>query len=109
MSKGLEALYKIANVEMKEQYKATKNGFTYRVISDEYSKELKIIEKELKALEIINRKHVNVTFLKQTFLWSILDEKGLREYNCNFGYDDDGYHSNELTEKEYKLLKEVLK
>ena len=67
-----------------------------------------IIEKELRALEIINRKHVNVTFLKQTFLWSILDEKGLREYNCNFGYDDDGYHSNELTEKEYKLLKEVL-
>lgn len=47
----LQALNNIANIEMKEQYKIYKGGFAYRVVSDEYSKELKIIETALKDYE----------------------------------------------------------
>lgn len=47
----LQALNKIANIEMKEQYKVDKGGFVYRVVSDEYSKELKVIEIALKKLD----------------------------------------------------------
>lgn len=94
MNKGLEALYKIANTEMKEQYKASKNAFVYRVISDEYSKELKIIEKELKALEIIKK-------IIPSFVHTIKSSKD---------YDD---YSNKnivpfISNEDYDLLKEVL-
>ena len=47
----LQALNNIANIEMKEQYKIDKGGFAYRVVSDEYSKELKVIETALKDAE----------------------------------------------------------
>lgn len=77
MSKGLEALYKIANAEMKEQYKVTKNDFVYRVISDEYSKELKIIEKELKEGEVNkNASEILRIIFNAPFIIQTLFEKG---------------------------------
>jgi len=98
----LEALHKIANVEMKEQYKASKNCLVYRVISDEYSKELNTIEKSLKALEIIKNKfHLHI----------VKDEKNGNFYAMvMFAYKDFPqyciYETN--NKEEYDLLKEVL-
>ncbi len=88
MSKGLEVL---------EKYK---RGFV--------TKEYETIEKELKALEIINKKHVNVAFLNQAFLWNDDNERGCCDYNRHSGLDDDGYHTHDLTQEEYDLLTGIL-
>ena len=52
----------------------------------------KIIEKEIKALEIIKKKKVDVSFL----------ELGLEQYNNNLP------KKHKLSQEEYDLLKEVL-
>ena len=75
----LQALNNIANIEMKEQYKIDKGGFVYRVVSDEYSKELKVIETALKEYEGA-KNHI----------------KALNEERM-------------LTQEEYNLLRKVLK
>lgn len=84
----LQALNKIANIEMKEQYKVDKGGFVYRVVNDECPKELKIIEKALKALEV----------LKECF-----DFEGFDEFIPN-----GKWFEKDIQERE-KLLKEMTK
>ena len=98
--KGLEALNKIANIKMKEQYKTIKGGcFVYRVVSDDYSKELKIIEKELKALEIVKNKRVDIVGV---LIYAFNQENGCEFYNSYMSKEI------ELTQEEYDLLKEIL-
>ena len=63
-----------------------------------------IIAKELKALEIIKEKRVNV----RAFLKCCHIEDGLTIYN-NQCDDKQEKESKELTKEEYDLLKEVLK
>lgn len=58
------------------------------------NEELDIIEKELKALEIIRTKHVDISWF--------ITSKNRSTYNLGVG----GIH--ELKKKEYDLLKEVL-
>lgn len=54
-----------------------------------------VIEKELKALEIIKNKEINITLLKES--------EEIEDYNCCCLLT-----SVELTQEEYDLLKEVL-
>ena len=60
---------------------------------DDYKTHFYIIEKELKALEIIKEKKVNIKLL--------LIDKDCELYNMNYGYED-------LTQEEYDLLKEAI-
>ena len=82
--KGLEALEKI-----RQFHKDWKLLFN--------KKELDIIEKELKALEIIKKKRVDIKDLINEFDWS----DGLTSYNERTNHIP-------LTQEEYDLLKEVL-
>ena len=81
-----------------------RNGFIgcpYRNISSDYCEEFEIIEKELKALEIIKTNNVDIEYIKTCFD----DEKGgFKEYNAYVGHDEE----YELAQEEYDLLKEVL-
>ena len=81
-----------------------RNGFIgcpYRNISNDYCEEFEIIKKELKALEIIKTKNVDIEYIKTCFD----DEKGgFKEYNAYVGHDEE----YELSQEEYDLLKEVL-
>lgn len=66
-------------------------------IEENYPDEIKAIEKDLEVLELIKEKAVNVARLN----YAIRTEKGLESYNSFAiieGFD-------ELTRKEYKLLK----
>lgn len=80
---GLEALERV------------KTLLDYQIVSEDIS----IIEKELKALEIIKKKMVDMNLLVETFTYP---KNGLKAYN---GYKINGYN---LTQEEYDLLKEVL-
>ena len=101
MYKGLDLI--------KRQQPEIIDGFpTGNIYIGATKEELTELEKELKALEIIERKNINIAYLKQTFLWDDDREIGCKDYNCHFGYDDEGYHSNELEQEEYDLLKEVV-
>ena len=80
MSKGLEAFDNIKD-EMLEW-------------TEGYEEDLDIVEKELKALEIIKNKKVNVIIL--------MGCDTIEEYNKH------PLTWNKLTQEEYELLKEVL-
>lgn len=80
MSKGLEALLRL---------KLGMGNFMF-------SKEFSIIEKELKALEIIKEKNVDIRGIKETI--------NVHEYNVKFPTTLNEF----LEEQEYDLLKEVL-
>lgn len=107
----LEALEKIANIEMKEQYKADKGGFVYRVVNDECPKEFKVIknaledaEKNKKAFEILKGKNIDPTRIKCA--------ENVDAYNYSI-YPINKTVGIELlpkiTQEEYALLKEILK
>lgn len=61
--------------------------------------ELAELEKELKALEIIKEKSINVLILKYSFL----SEEGVEYYNKHFENKD-----LFLTQEQFDLLREVL-
>ena len=91
MSKGLEALNKIKDcLEIADEVDGD------IVFTGEYEEQesLNIIEKELKALEIIKNKGVDISLFKK------YDDRNLYNYNYKSEY--------QLTQKEYDLLKEVL-
>ena len=76
-------------------------GCPFRNISNDYCEEFEIIEKELKVLEIIKTKNVDIDYIKTCFY----DKKGgFKDYNAWVGHDDD----EDLSQEEYDLLKEVL-
>ena len=76
-------------------------GCPYRCISNDYCEEFEIIKKELKALEIIKTKNVDIDYIKTCFY----DKKGgFKDYNAWVGHDVD----EELSQEEYELLEEVL-
>ena len=89
MSKGLEALDGLRfDVSMSQDIKYI-----------EANKECDIIEKELKALEIIKKKEVNVNTLINCIIGAI---EPLEFYNEKVSAN------LKLTQQEYDLLKEVL-
>ena len=92
MSKGLEALYRLAN-NHREEYLEKDNN----LIED-----VKTIEKELKALEIIISKNVQIILLKNT--------KDFETYNKMLGaaFNKKDIKKMSLTQEEYDLFKEVL-
>ena len=83
MSNGLEALEKIKNWECFVDFELETNG------EKEFANELSIIEKELKALEII----------KPYFTFGTWDKNHVLKYKCYPKY---------LSQEEYELLREVL-
>ena len=92
MNKELEALERLKN------HTISYVGSDYKVSTDsreEQIKDLELIEKELKALEIIKEKEVNV--------FIFLHSGDLETYN-NMVEDN-----RKLTQEEFDLLKEVLK
>ena len=93
MTKGLDELRKI---ELKWQY----GVFTF-------IPNFEIIEKELKALEIIKEKNVNVNM----FISICNFRDGLEKYNELILQEDmtGKKGKNLLTQEEYDLLKEILK
>lgn len=90
MSKELEALDRL--------YCAGRLDLDY-VLNGKQNQDYKIIEKALKALEIIKNKQVNVCYLFQC--------KSLRQYN--FIYKGTNQSELCLTQEEYDLLREALK
>lgn len=94
MDKGLEALKEfrllVANYEDKWSKNTTKH----------FIKCADTIEKELKALEIIKEKNVDVIYLH--YECNCLED--YNEYNQTCELDKDEY----LTQEEYNLLKEVV-
>ena len=91
MSKGLEALKCLIT----DLVKFPDNSLAYAMQKDEVD----TIEKELKALEIIKKKQVNIISLLSSIEW----------YNPSHYNDSVGCPIGcELTQKEYNLLKEVL-
>ena len=85
MSKGLEVLNSLIET------------MPFAFLESNTMKELKIIEKELKALEVIKNKNFDLFYLQ--------DSKDLEMYNdaC-----DSFRNLCYLTQEEYDLLKEVL-
>ena len=85
MSKGLEALERL--------YCAGRLDLCY-VQSEKHKKDYELIEKELKALEIIKLKYADIGWL--------IRSENCSKYNLGVG-------SNQaLKKKEYDILKEVL-
>lgn len=89
----LQALEKIGNAETKDTSFGTE-------IKTNLSNEYRIIENSLKALEIIKKKKVDTYFLMQT---DTLEEYNNSLHTCSW------FPNYELTQEEYKLLKENLK
>ena len=95
--KGLEALEKIRNWKCFIDFEIDTNG------NKEFGKEIAIIEKELKALEIINNKDVNTIIIKNTNNFDDYNKSLLitsTKKNAKYRF---------LIQKEYDLLKEILK
>lgn len=93
MSKGLEALKAIRNVEVcigNDLNTATK----LFEIDHEYDKAFEIIEKELKALVIIKEKDVNIDLLRKCPYIEFYNKK-VNKYR-------------QLTKEEYDLLSEAM-
>lgn len=91
MSKELEALERLKN------HTISYVGSDYKVSTDsreEQIKDLELIEKSLKALEIIKEKRVDIGWL--------IRSENCSKYNLGVG------ESQALKKKQYDLLKEVL-
>ena len=90
MSKGLDALERIKQAEYFIDFELDAK------IKDDYKTELAIIEKELKALEIIKEK-------PQATLWLIQHcDKEMEYEDMLFLFKED------VTKEQFELLKEVL-
>ena len=97
MSKGLEALRRIDKHLIRHEETQEK----------EFSEYISTIEKELKALEIIKNKKVQVAYLHS--MWDDFE----KTFNSNdedvlWLYNEGRPKKEQLTKKEYDLLKEVI-
>lgn len=100
MSKGLEALEYLRFCKIVNGIDCEGNimlDYLFRVKEEKFN----IIEKELKALEIIKKKNVNIGLVN--VLGSV------EQYNQTYVYDNMLNVKWCLTQEEYELLKEVLK
>ena len=97
MSKGLEALE-----ELRDEW-----DFDNSLPKGFVDKRVDIIEKELKALEIIKSKQVDIRSLDNIICLCATDENAIKEYNRCCGEDEEG-NDISLTQEEYVLLKEML-
>ena len=88
MSKGLEALKEIV-FNYVQVFKNNENG------KQMFMEDVHIIEKELKALEIIRNKGLNTWWFKKFNSYEEYKNKGCEDL------------ATELTQEEYDLLKEV--
>ena len=93
MNKELKALQAFDNLCGHLDYDVTDYMF-----NGNYEEDANIIEKSLKALEIIKKKRVNVSW----FIHCQMFNSPLMMYN-------ELHDKRELTQEEYELLKEVLK
>ena len=104
MSKELEALERL--------YCAGRLDLDY-VLNGKQNQDYKIIEKALKALEIIKRKRVNV----EEFIEMFEDWKEITYEEWVIYYEENGYYIqgnedfdyNRLAKEEFDFLKEVLR
>jgi hypothetical protein len=87
MSKELEALEALENI---------KDLLFHEMDEINYKEEIEIIEKVLKAVDIINKKRVDALV--------VVLSKNYIEYNVLCEVEED-----KLTKKEFKLIREVLK
>ena len=92
MSKGLEALEIIKNIDV-EYKNYHKNAVAIFKENSDYDEVFDFIEKELKALDIIKKKQVNLRLIR--FDISLEDFNFMEDYA-------------ELNQEEFDLLKEVL-
>ena len=69
--------------------------------------DLDIIEKSLKALEIIKEKNVNMFGFKRD-IKQLGNRFTYKYYQSNLGNYHSGFDIQELTEEEFNLLKEIL-
>lgn len=87
MSKGLESLYTIKKLTLN--------------INKFYKEEINIIEKELKALEIIKRVYTDLCF--------ILSFDTFEEYNHTCNLINTSVNLKYVNKEEFELLKEALR
>ena len=95
MSKELTAFRKIC-----------KNLNSYE-FTDDYKNNKKLIEKSLKALEIIKKKMVNLDDLNDAIYEDNYHQND--EHNAIDIYNQNRFEYKRLTQEEYELLKEILK
>ena len=103
MSKGLEALENVAedykDLVIEHYYASDINKNKRNELFYKLDKDFETIKKELKALEIIKNKGVNVWLFCYGYTLTDYDNE-LKKYA--------GYYERKLTQEEYELLKEVL-
>ena len=73
----------------------------------QYVDELKLVEKSLKALEIIKEKNVNMFGFKRD-IKQLGNRFTYKYYQSNLGNNHSGFDIQELTEEEFELLRSVL-
>ena len=96
---GLEALEKIGSIVLDKTQDENYGKITFR-IKHLYSKYYEVIEKELKALEIIKEKEIDVKDITET----------TDDYDLYVAYCEGKGYAKEFicTQEEFDLLKEVL-
>ena len=108
MLKGLEALERLVYAITHDV-----NAYSQYTQSQPFiNKDKALVEKELKALEIIRNKGVNIGNFKAMLEdWKDLTFENYINYRIENSYElqsDYDFETNSLTQEEYDLLKEVL-
>ena len=101
MSKGLEALERIGKCYVNSESKDL-------MFTDNYGNDYDIIEKELKALEILKEKRVNIGCFYHVVFVLKKDYESCKLNNNNIMYNICDTEKEFLTPEEFDLLKEVL-
>ena len=97
----------VFNYEEMEDYNIIKNYILKAQEPKQYVDELKLVEKKLKALEIIKEKNVNMFGFKRD-IKQLGNRFTYKYYQSNLGNYHSGFDIQKLTEEEFNLLKEVL-
>lgn len=112
MNKELEALEKVAedykDLVIKYYYASNIDKNERRELFYKLDKDFEIIKKQLKALEIIKNKNVDVWLLKNCDYENYCRIRKEAMIDNKIYCDDGAVIDNELTQEEYDFLKEVL-